>query len=235
MPKKVDHKARREAFLEAAYRLIKKHGLSGVTVRSVAREAGFTTGALVHYVESMDELLVEASEYAARDVRARMLDMEAHPDPLISLREVLYLALPSDEDKRGNWNYWLGFWERSVHNEAVRKTTELRYTEWLKRTSRLIRRAQKAGDLAPGLNIAIASRAAVALIDGIATQALRSGQPLRVNEQYALIDNWIDCWLKPVRPIGRAEDTTTARKQPKARTGPSRNAATRRISAAPVL
>ncbi|HEY0301846.1 MAG TPA: TetR family transcriptional regulator, partial [Rhizomicrobium sp.] len=113
MPKKVDHGARREAFLAAAYRMIKQHGISGVTARAVAAEAGFTTGALVHYVKSMDELLVEASEYSARDVRAKMMVVEALPDPVDALRGVLYLALASDPDKRGNWNFFLGFWERS--------------------------------------------------------------------------------------------------------------------------
>src|SRR5882724_2598063 len=85
MPKKVDHTARREAFLQAAYRVIKKQGFAGVTVRSVAKEAGFTTGALVHYVDSMDQLLVEASEYSAREVRDKMLAAEALKDPLVSL------------------------------------------------------------------------------------------------------------------------------------------------------
>ena len=50
---------------------------AGVTVRSVAKEAGFTTGALVHYVDSMDQLLVEASEFSAREVRDKMLAAEA--------------------------------------------------------------------------------------------------------------------------------------------------------------
>lgn len=201
MPKKVDHKERREAFLRAAYRVIKKDGFAGVTVRSVAKETGFTTGALVHYVDSMDQLLVEASEYSAREVRDKMLAAEALEDPLISLREVLYLALPSDEDKRGNWNYFLGFWERSVYNAAVRKVTHLRYTEWLKRTARLIRRAQQAGDIPAGLDVKEASRACVALIDGIAIQVLRSGQPLSPREQRAVIDDWIDRWLKPTRAL----------------------------------
>src|SRR5580698_10491173 len=129
MPKKVDHKLRREAFLAAAYRTIKKKGLEGMTVRAVAREAGFTTGALVHYVDSMDTLLVEASEYAARTVRADMELMEQLPDKLEALRQVLYLSLPADEDKRGHWNFWLGFWERSVRNAAVRRVTHLRYAE----------------------------------------------------------------------------------------------------------
>lgn len=201
MPKKVDHRQRREAFLQAAYRTIKKHGFAGVTVRSVAREAGFTTGALVHYVDSMDQLLVEASEYSARDVRDKMLAAEALDDPLIALREVLYLALPSDEDKRGNWNYFLGFWERSVYNEAVRKVTHLRYAEWLKRTARLIRRAQLAGDIPGDVDIKKAGRACVAMIDGIAIQVLRSGQPMSSKEQRALIDGWIATWLRPTRLV----------------------------------
>jgi AcrR family transcriptional regulator len=202
MPKKVDHAERREAFLRAAYRCIKRDGLAGVTVRAVAREAGFTTGALVHYVDSMDDLLVEASEYAARDVRAKMLEMEAYPDPLISLREVLYLALPSDEDKRGNWNYWFGFWERSVQNVVVRKTTHLRYTEWLDRNSRMIRRAIAAGDIPADTDVTVAARAGVAMVDGIAAQVMRSGHPLIPKEQRDLIDQWIRFWLRPTRAIG---------------------------------
>ena len=149
MPKKVDHKLRREEFLAAAYRTIKKKGIGGATVRAIAKEAGFTTGALVHYVDSIDDLLVQASEYAARDVRARMEEAENLPDKLEALRQVLYLALCTDEDKRGNWNFFLGFWERSVHNAAVRRVTHARYAEWLKRTGRLMRNAQRAGDI-PG-------------------------------------------------------------------------------------
>ncbi len=205
MPKKVNHSERREEFLQAAYRIIKRDGFAGVTVRAVAKEAGFTTGALVHYVDSMDQLLVEASEYAARNVRAKMLEMEKVPDSLTSMREVLYLALPSDEDKRGNWNYWLGFWERSVHNAAVREVTHVRYTEWLKRTSRMIRRAQNAGDIAADVDVRLASRACIALIDGIATMTLRSGTPLSPKQQRELVDAWMVAWLRPTRAIGKVQ------------------------------
>jgi AcrR family transcriptional regulator len=197
MPRKVDHKERREAFLAAAYRTIKKKGIGGATVRAVAKEAGFTTGALVHYVDSVDALLVQASDYAARDVRVRMEAAEQLPNKLEALRQVLYLALCTDEDKRGNWNFFLGFWERSVHNAAVRRLTHARYTEWLKRTGRLIRNAQAAGDIAADVDIRLAARACVALIDGIATQALRSGAPISPRDQRALIDRWIETWLRP--------------------------------------
>jgi AcrR family transcriptional regulator len=197
MPRKVDHKLRREAFLAAAYRTIKQQGIAGATVRAVAKEAGFTTGALVHYVDSVDQLLAQASEYAARDVRVRMEAAEQLPDKLEALRQVLYLALCTDEDKRGNWNFFLGFWERSVHNAPVRRLTHARYAEWLKRSARLIRHAQEAGQIDGAVDVRLASRACVALIDGIATQALRSGSPISARDQRTLIDMWIENWLRP--------------------------------------
>lgn len=199
MPKRVDHKERREAFLAAAYRTIKKRGIDGVTIRAVAREAGFTTGALVHYVRSKDELLVQASEYSARDVRAQMEAMEALPDKLEALRQVLYLALPSDEEKRGNWNFFLGFWERSIHNAAVRRVTHLRYVEWLKRTRRLIKAARDARKIASDVDLVLSSRSVVALIDGIATQTLRTGTGMFAKDQRALVDAWITLWLRPAK------------------------------------
>lgn len=203
MPRKVDHEARREAFLEAAGRLIRRDGFSGLTVRAVAREAGFTTGALVHYVNSIDDLLVDAFEFAGRGTRARMQEAEAGSDPLVALREVLCLVLPIGEAQIGHWTYWLGFWERSAQNAALRKITHLRYANWLKRTGRLIRRAKAAGDIARDVDVAASARAAVALIDGLAAQVLRSGRGPSAKEQRALIDDWIRLWLRPTRALAR--------------------------------
>jgi len=213
MPKKVDHKLRREAFLAAAYRTIKKKGLAGVTVRAVAREAGFTTGALVHYVDSMDRLLVEAAEYAARDVRVDMERMAQLPDKVEGLRQVLYLALPLDEDRRGNWNFWLGFWERSVRNAAVRRLTQARYSEWLGRVEHLIVNAQGSGALPAELDARRAARQCVALIDGVAAQTLRSGFPIPPSEQCQMIDDWIVNTLKPFLPL--APSAPARRRRPR--------------------
>ena len=146
---------------------------------------------------SKDKLLIQASEYSARFVRGDMERAEALPDRLEALRQVLYLALPSDEDKRGNWNFFLGFWERSIRNAAVRRVTHLRYTEWLVRTERLIKAAHDAGATAADVDIRTASRSIVALIDGIAIQALRTGSTLPAKDQMHLVDAWIEFWLRP--------------------------------------
>lgn len=198
MPRKVDHEARREDFLKAAGRLIRRDGFAGLTVRAVASEAGYTTGALVHYVDSIDELLLDAFEFASRAVRVRMLEAEADPDPLMALRGVLFLTLPNGDAQLENWTYWLGFWERSAQNRTLREATHTRYVAWIKRVGRLIRRAKQAGRIAPDVDVAGAARAGVALIDGLAAQVLRSGRPPTVKEQRAIVNDWIRFWLRPV-------------------------------------
>ena len=97
--------------------------------------------------------------------------------------------------------FFSGFWERSVHNAAVRKITHLRYEEWIKRVSRLIRRAMEEGIVNPEIDVLIAARAAVALIDGIAIQVMRSGRPPTTQQQRQMVDIWIQSWLPPPGPL----------------------------------
>jgi hypothetical protein len=126
--------------------------------------------------------------------------MEQLPDKLEALRQVLYFALPSDDEKKGHWHFWLGFWERSFRNPAVRRATHVRYAEWLARLTRLLRNAQESGDIAANIDLDAASRSCAALVDGIAVQVLGSGHPLTPGQQQALIDEWIRSWLHPSRP-----------------------------------
>jgi AcrR family transcriptional regulator len=202
--KKLKYDLRREEFLAAAYRTIKKKGLAGLTVRAVAQEAGFTAGALVHYVKSIDQLLLDAEEYSGRGWRAGMEEAERQPDKLQALREVIFFALPSDDSRRGHWNYWVGFWERSIRNARVRKRMQMRYAEWFGRLEHLIKNAQKSGDIDMSIDVKEAARVCVALLDGIGTQTLRSGFPLSPKTQRTIIDKWIINWLKPTRPLTSA-------------------------------
>ena len=48
MPKIVDHDARRAAIAEALWRVAERDGVEGVTMRAVAREAGWSTGVVTH-------------------------------------------------------------------------------------------------------------------------------------------------------------------------------------------
>jgi TetR/AcrR family transcriptional regulator, transcriptional repressor for nem operon len=54
----------RDALLEAASRLYREHGLEGIGVAQIAREAGLTHGSLYGHFESKDHFAAEACDHA---------------------------------------------------------------------------------------------------------------------------------------------------------------------------
>lgn len=200
MAKSVDHSERREIFAAAALRVIQKEGIAGLTVRRVSQEAGFTTGALTHYFQSKDQLLVEASEQSAKLVREQMLKAEEISPALEAVRQVVALALPLTPVRRSYWRIWVGFWERSSYDDGVARTMRLRYAEWRERLSRLLQRAKLEGDVAPAVDIPQAASALVVLIDGIGVEVLLGVQKISPARQRAMFELWLD--TVRTRPIG---------------------------------
>jgi AcrR family transcriptional regulator len=192
MARTVDHGERREIFAAAALRVIMRAGVAGLTVREVAREAGFTTGALTHYFRSKDQLLIEASELSARLVRVQMERAERAEPAIEAIRKVVALALPLTREIRGYWRIWVGYWERSSYDDDVARVMRLRYEEWRKRLAVLLARAQAEGDVDPAVDIDHAAGSLVALVDGIGVQVLLGVARIPAARQRAMFDLWLD-------------------------------------------
>lgn len=191
MAKHADHEKRRAAFAAAAFDILAREGLQGLTVRNVAKAAGYTTGALVHYFPAKNDLFLAASEHAADIVRPRMEREEVEFPGLEGVRQVIQEALPRTPQTRALWSVWLVFWDRGRIDPDVGKLARERYTEWLGRLTRLFRRAIDAGDVDPKHDPARLARTATILVDGIAIQALRSGMRLPAAQQTTLVDEWL--------------------------------------------
>lgn len=191
MAKHADHEKRRAAFAEAAFNILAREGLSGLTVRDVAKEAGFTTGALVHYFPSKSELFVAASEHAALVVRPRMEQEEVTYPGLEGVRQVIYEALPRTPQARALWSVWLVFWDRAKVDPVIGKLARERYAEWHGRLARLFARAQDSGELSKRADPDLLAQTATLLVDGIAIQALRTSARLSAARQKSIVDAWI--------------------------------------------
>ncbi|MBX3485167.1 TetR family transcriptional regulator C-terminal domain-containing protein [Phenylobacterium sp.] len=193
MGRSVDHDERREIFAAAALRVIMREGIAGLTVRAVAAEAGFTTGALTHYFHSKDQLLIEASELSARLVRDQMVKAEQVSPALEAVRKVVSFALPLTAERRNYWKVWIGYWERSSLDAEVNRVMRLRYDEWRERLTRLLVRAKAEGDVGEGVDPGRAAQDLVLLIDGIGVAVLLGvGGRIPPARQKALFDLWLD-------------------------------------------
>jgi AcrR family transcriptional regulator len=191
MARQADHNERREIFAAAALRVIMRAGVGGLTVREVAKEAGFTTGALTHYFQSKDQVLIEASEYSAKLVRPKMERSAKDASAVDALRKVIADALPTTVANRGMWRIWVGFWERSSYNPDVARVMRLRYDEWRNRLAALIRRAQDQGEMPSDFDADLAAQELIALIDGIAVQVLLGVGKIPAARQREMIETRI--------------------------------------------
>ena len=194
MARQADHVERRRLFAAAALSVISRDGLEGLTLREVAREAGFTTGALTHYFQSKDEMLIAASEQAAEQVRAPMEEVALESSARQALRHLLYTALPTTTVMKARWRFWVAFWERAAHSPQVNRVMQERYREWSGRIASLIRRAQEQGEARTNLDADLAARELVALIDGIGVQVLIAGK-MAAPAQRQFIDSLLEARL----------------------------------------
>ncbi|MFD3683747.1 TetR/AcrR family transcriptional regulator [Nocardiopsis sp. NPDC058631] len=110
MPKIVDHEQRRRELAEALWRVIAGSGPTAVSIRSVAAEAGWSPGALRHYFQTREELLVFAMNLSEDRVTARITSLPAAQpaDMPLTDRVAQYAEqlLPLDETRRAEYRAW---------------------------------------------------------------------------------------------------------------------------------
>jgi AcrR family transcriptional regulator len=191
-PRIVDHEARRRDFIEAAYATIIEEGLDNTTVRGVAKKAGYTTGALVHYFRDKDELIRAALNQFGDELRARMVEAHQQQAGRAALRATLIEALPTDKRSAMSWRVWLALWYHSEGNAGMRDEQRSRYKEWIGRISQMLEESRSSGELDEQLDTTVEARAIVAFVDGLGVQYLMSGQRFPRKRLIGMVDSYLN-------------------------------------------
>jgi AcrR family transcriptional regulator len=199
VPKVVDHDARRRDFIKAAYETITENGLANTTVRAVARKAGYTTGALVHYFGDKNELIRLALDYSGEVVRDRMVAVHQRQRGRNALREIIVEALPLDKQRDANWRVWLALWYHSEDNEDMRAEEKRRYREWTGRLARALDESVRDGEIAKSTDVKLEVQALVAFIDGLGVQHLMSSRGMSAKRLTKLLDRYLERLYAPKR------------------------------------
>jgi len=192
LPKIVDHEARRQDFIEAAYATIVEQGLDNTTVRGVAKKAGYTTGALVHYFKDKDELIRAVLNHFGDEMRQRMERAHDERRGRVALRETLIEALPTDKRTGASWRVWLALWYHSEANADMRDEQRRRYREWFGRVREMLEESSAMGELPDDVDIGEEARSIVALVDGLGVQYLMSSGRLSGKRLVGAVDRYLE-------------------------------------------
>ncbi len=102
MPKLVDHDERRRQIARATWRVMTRDGVDAASVRTVAAEAGLSTGALRHYFADQASLLLFAARHTVDRIAERLEAQLADRDrpPVAVVQGCLEQLLPLDDERR---------------------------------------------------------------------------------------------------------------------------------------
>jgi AcrR family transcriptional regulator len=193
MPKVVDHEERRADLREAVWRLASRDGLEAVTVRGVADEAGCSTGALVHYFDDKEELLLFAFRTVAERVMRRVAAAEeGTTDPLELARAMLLEGLPLDRDRQAEVRVWFAFLGLALTRPALARDQRVTYRAWRDRVAEHLAAAKEQGLVRADVDPDTQAAALVGLVDGLAVQATFEPRALSAERQLELVDACLD-------------------------------------------
>ncbi|MER5182620.1 TetR family transcriptional regulator C-terminal domain-containing protein [Streptomyces sp. NPDC002896] len=167
MPRKVDHRERRELLADALMRLAATQGLEGVSLRQVAAEAGVSTGMVQHYFRTKDEMMTFALGMVADRIRARSEAATAPATPRELVRGVLLQILPLDDTRRLEGHVGLAFLAYAAVKPAIREGLR---EDAAGMRGFIARQLRAAG--ADGIDPELAAIGLMALVDGLGMQLL---------------------------------------------------------------
>ncbi|HWM11979.1 MAG TPA: TetR/AcrR family transcriptional regulator [Solirubrobacteraceae bacterium] len=154
MPKLVDHDQRRRELGAAVWRVICARGPEAVTIRDVAAEAGWSSGALRHYLPTREELLVFAFRLAGERATERIRAAGDAP-----VERILEEAMPLDEPRRQEALIWFAFVGLAPSQPTLAAELDRVYRDIVDRLAARIGDRERASVL-------------FAVVDGITVQAL---------------------------------------------------------------
>lgn len=179
--------ARRTEVARATLRAIATHGIEGTSLRSIAREGGFTTGTLAYYFRNKQEVLLFAGRTVLRGLVARIDAALSVHAPLRSLEEALLKELPTTEATRLGWQIWLAFTAKVPSDTDFRQEHEERYAELRTLVRSALDTAARAGDLARETDLATEVDHILILLDGLGLQALLEPECFPADHQRRLL------------------------------------------------
>lgn len=203
MPKIVDWDERRDEILSATWRVIARDGITGATIRAIAKEANCSRGILGHYFDDKADILGSALVLSHRRVGARMAQASTGLTGLAALRAVMLEALPLDERRDLEAQIEISFWGRALGNARLR---ELQHSEFDRLCARLhghLQEAARLGELARDCDLRLATHQLVVLIDGLSAQRVLYQDRVTPQRQVEMLDDLLRAFRPapaPVRP-----------------------------------
>ncbi|VEH71197.1 HTH-type transcriptional repressor KstR2 [Arachnia propionica] len=167
VPKLVDHDVRRREIAQAVWAVIAERGIEGVTLRSVAAEAGVSVGRIQHYYASREELVRDSCRELLKAATQRF---EAVDDttPVEKLRRLVLGRIPATPEFAIGTSIWLAYEAKSVDDPVIAELVQRGHAGGVQEAAALLSECGVADASAVALRL-------MATAEGLAIRVLVGG------------------------------------------------------------
>lgn len=163
---------RRRATVEAVVALAAQRNPSDITTAAIAQHMGLTQGALFRHFPSKDAILEAVIGWVAEQLLQRVDEAARKaPTPLAALQAVFMAHIDFVATHPGVPRMVFGELQKA-DDTLVRRQVRALVQRYGQRVGRLLRNAQAAGELAPGLDLDAAATVFIGTIQGLVMQSL---------------------------------------------------------------
>ena len=161
------------AILAVASRLIARHGIHGLRVDEVAREAGVATSLLYYYFKDRSGLIQEAFEYASEHAPSTALRLASDTRSGYEALEVALLAELDDNSEQRNYAIvWGEACARAVFEPELRATAQRITRSWRATVAGGISRGMSDGSIRSDIDPETTADLLISLIEGLSLRWL---------------------------------------------------------------
>ncbi|MDI2037028.1 TetR/AcrR family transcriptional regulator [Paenarthrobacter nitroguajacolicus] len=195
MPKRIDAEARTAAIAEASLRVLERDGLSGLSVRGVAAEAGIAAASLRRAFATQHALREFCLELIEDRVKARIAALELTGRPLVE--GLLLQLLPLDKERRLELVAQVQLGVLSLTDTALRPAA-IRLSDGVARVCHIaVEVLTETGQFHQGRDPEYEAQRLRALLDGLAMQGLWSGELSEAGPILEMLTRHLDELARP--------------------------------------
>jgi len=192
VPKIVDHEARREELVEAAWRVIARAGMVGATMREIAREAGVSTGILAHYFADKEDLLGFALRLSHRRIYERFYARTRGLVGLAALRVIMLEALPLDQERLLEAQIEMNFLTLAMGNESLRELQNREFERFWDELHHRVSEAQTLGEIPESVDADWITHQLIILVEGISLEAVLYPARVSPDRQSKILERFLE-------------------------------------------
>ena len=190
MSRVVDPEQRRTDLAEAVWRVVRREGLEGASVRGIAREAGLSMGSLRHYFGTQAQLRIFAMRMIVDRIERRLMSLQLPSDPREAAELALSELLPLDAERAAENEVWLAFSARAMVDTELQALRDESYDLLRGGCRRWV--LEVVGDGRSPDHVEVETERLFALLDGLAVHAAMRPSECTPDRQRAVLRQHLD-------------------------------------------